>query len=544
MPMNSYPALRRGLALVATLAVFALVVVIACTGRDAQLGLTGREADTPAKGNPAGPKDPWPLYGGSISRNMVNTFEKNIPAEFSVAEGAKKNIKWEAELGSKAYGGPIVAAGKLFIGTNNGNPRDKTITGDKGIIMCFNEADGKFLWQAVHDKLPAGQVWDWPEEGICSSPVVEGNRLWYVSNRCEVVCATTDGKDGKADIVWTYDMMKNLSVFPHNLSTCSPMLVGDTLFLVTSNGVDEGHVNIPNPKAPSFIALEKTKGTLKWQKNFPSAKLLTQPDSFKELSNRGEILMHGQWSNPVYAEANGKAQVIFPGGDGWLYSLDPGTGDIIWKFDCNPKDSFYELGPKGTRNDFIATPIVYENKVYIGVGQDPEHKKSVGHLWCIDITKQGDVSPELADWKTNQITPNKNSAAVWTFGGPNDGKNPKIPKQRRYVFGRSMSTCAVHDGLVYTADLDGIVYCLDAKSGELYWDHEMKADCWCSPSWIDGKVFIGNDKKQLLIFQHGKEKKLLNTIGMEERVRTASVAANGVLYVMSENTLYAIAEKK
>src|SRR5262249_52084831 len=160
--------------------------------------------------------------------------------------------------------------------------------------------------------------------------------------------------------------------------------------------------------------------------------------------------------NPVYAEVNGKPQVIFPGGDGWLYSFEPRTGKVIWKFDANPKDSIYVLGGKGTRNDFVATPVVYDNKVYIGVGQDPEHKDAVGHLWCVDITKEGDVSPELVtdDSKFPPTTkPNPNSAVVWHYGGI----DPK-GQERSYLFGRTLSTCAVHDGLCYAADLTGMFY--------------------------------------------------------------------------------------
>ena len=48
--------------------------------------------------------------------------------------------------------------------------------------------------------------------------------------------------------------------------------------------------------------------------------------------------MHGQWSNPAYADAKVEPQVIFPGGDGWLYAFAPETGEVIWKFDCNPKN--------------------------------------------------------------------------------------------------------------------------------------------------------------------------------------------------------------
>ena len=130
----------------------------------------------------------WSMFGGTVARNLVNLVEKNVPAEWSTEAGKEQNIRWSVELGSKAYGGPIISNGKIFIGTNNDKPRDAKVTGDKGILMCLDEATGQLLWQAVHDKLPAGRVNDWPREGICSSPVVEGEKLYYISNRCEVIC--------------------------------------------------------------------------------------------------------------------------------------------------------------------------------------------------------------------------------------------------------------------------------------------------------------------------------------------------------------------
>ena len=131
---------------------------------------------------------------------------------------------------------------------------------------------------------------------------------------------TTDKTD--ADIIWRLDMIKELNVFPHNLATCSPLIVGDFLFIVTSNGVDEGHINIPSPKAPSFIVLDKKTGKAALADNCA----------------RAEKIMHGQWSNPVYAEVNGKPQVIFPGGDGWLRGFDPATGRITLEVRLQPED--------------------------------------------------------------------------------------------------------------------------------------------------------------------------------------------------------------
>ena len=114
----------------------------------------------------------WPMWGGTPARNMVNTLEKGIPASWDIE--TKKNIKWVQKLGSQSYGNPVIAGGKIFVGTNNGAHRNPKITGDKGNVMCFRESDGKFLWQMVHDKLEAGRVNDWPEQGVCSAPVVAG----------------------------------------------------------------------------------------------------------------------------------------------------------------------------------------------------------------------------------------------------------------------------------------------------------------------------------------------------------------------------------
>ena len=157
--------------------------------------------------------------------------------------------------------------------------------------------------------------------------------------------------------------------------------VGDVLLVSSSNGVDEGHKRVDKPNAPVLIAMNKNTGEVLWSDNSPGANV-----------------MHGQWSSPAYGVLGGVEQVIFAGGDGWLYSFDingeGGKSKLLWKFDCNPKKSKYLL-EKATRNPLISTPVVYDGLVYVGVGEDPEHGEGSGHLWCIDPTKRGDVSPTL-----------------------------------------------------------------------------------------------------------------------------------------------------
>ena len=116
------------------------------------------------------------------------------------AEG--KRVLWTAELGSQTYGNPVIAGGKVFVGTNNAAAYLKRYPNkvDLGCLIAFNEADGKFLWQHSSEKLSTGRVHDWPFQGICCAPLIEGKRLWFVTSRGEVRCLDTKGfHDGEDD---------------------------------------------------------------------------------------------------------------------------------------------------------------------------------------------------------------------------------------------------------------------------------------------------------------------------------------------------------
>jgi outer membrane protein assembly factor BamB len=469
----------------------------------------------------------WPMLGGSFQRNLANTVDKGILDSFGVIKGKEKNVKWKAVLGSYAYGGPVIAGGRIFVGTNNAKPRDPKIEGDKGVVMCFRETDGEFLWQIVHDKLENSAI-DAEYCGIASTPAVDGDRLYYVSNRGELVCADVEGdpnNPGKGKILWSLDMIKDLKVYPGGieggLANGSPLVLDDLVYIVTSNGVNMQDQKPASPEAPSFLAVDKKTGKPVWQSNLP-----------------GKNILDGQWGNAVAAEVNGKKQVIFPGGDGWLYAFEAKAGDLLWKFDCNPKDSSFK---KGSRNYLIATPVVQDGKLYVGVGREPDQGTGVGHLWCVDITKEPknkdkDLSP-ANDTFDPKDPANKDSGLVWHLGG-------KVADPvRDYAFGRTMSSVVVHDGLAYAVDLDGFFYCFDAKTGEKLWTHDMSGGTWASPYYVDGKVYIGIDGGDLFIFEAGRTKKDPITIKTGADLKVPLVAAHGVLYLNRADFLFAIAAK-
>jgi outer membrane protein assembly factor BamB len=449
---------------------------------------------------------PAAMFGNTLERNMVSA-ETGLPGEWDIKTG--KNVKWWADVGSQAYAGPVVLGPKVFVGTNNDGLRNPKLTKDRGVVMAFSLKDGAFLWQMTHEKLPQGRVNDWPQQGICSTPYVEGKRLYYTSNRATLVALDTeglaDGNDGPVttekdtspidgDVVWEFDMMRDLDVFPHNLAVSSPLVVDGLLYATTGNGVDEGHINIPSPKAPSFVAMDAKTGELVWENNMP-----------------GDKIFHGTWSNPTYGVVKGKPQVIFPGGDGWIYSLEPKTGKLIWKFNANPPGAKYILGGRGTANEVIATAVLHDDKLYFGVGQDPEHGEGVGNFWCIDASLEGDITEK---------------GKVWHRGG-ND-------------FRRTISTVAIHDGIVYAADLSGFLYALDAKTGQHHWTHDMLAAVWGSPFVADGRVYLGDEDGDVEVLKIGKTKQVLGAYNMGVSVYTTPVAKDGILYVLARNRLFAL----
>jgi hypothetical protein len=182
------------------------------------------------------------------------------------------------------------------------------------------------------------------------------------------------------------------------------------------------------------------------------------------------------------------------------------------------------------------------------------HGPGVGRLWCIDITKkptnkEKDLSPFSgpldADPKFDPRDPrNIDSALVWHFG-----RLAPAGAARAWNFGRTVSTCAVADGVCYAADLDGRLFCLDALTGEKLWEHNLGAETRASPYVVDGKVYLGDEKGFVHIFSHDRlmKKKVLGKISMgkDARVRAPVLASNGVLYVVTENPcrLWAIAKR-
>jgi outer membrane protein assembly factor BamB len=463
--------------------------------------------------------------------------QTGLPDTFDPQTG--KNVKWSAAPGTECYSTPVVAGGKVLIGTNNNQPRDPRHEGDRGVLMCFHEADGSFAWQLVVPKLEGDIYLDWPKAGMCSPATVEGDRVYTVTNRDEVVCldldGMADGNDGPfreegrhmapgdqppmeagpldADILWLLDLRSAAGVRPHDSAHCSILVDGPYLYVNTSNGLTGKHDGVDKPEAPSLVVVEKATG-----------RLLARDGA--AIGNR---VFHSTWSSPALGRVNGRRLVFFGGGDGVCYAFDAllppkeeterpaGQVDTlppVWRFDCDPE------APKENVHRYIrnrvespsmisSMPVFDNNRIYVTVGGDIWWGKHQAWLKCIDATGQGDVT---------------SSGLVWSY-----------PVERHCC-----STPSVHEGLVYVADCGGKVHCVDAQTGRPYWVHDAGREMWASTLVADGKVYVGTRQGDFWTLAAGKEKQVLGSVRLDAPVISTAVAANGTLYVGTMTRLYAV----
>ena len=499
-----------------------------------------------------------PQWGAAWSRNLVSA-ERGLPATFDIATG--KNVKWAATLGTESHSTPVIAGGRVFIGTNNGEPRDLRHQGDRGVVMCFSERDGALLWQLVVPKREEDPYFDWPKCGISSTVTVEGDRAYVLDNRGVVLCldvrGLADGNAGPfrdeaayftprkntgaapkavvgaaiqpepglrpldrepvqlgpldADIVWAFDLVTQAGTWPHDAAYSSILIQGDYLYVNTSTGVDNTHRKIHTPDAPSLVVIDKRTGRY----------------VARDREGMAPAIFHATWSSPAAAVVNGEPRIVFAGGNGIVYGFKPIAGAPETAAPLTLEKAFqYDLDPTGPKDgvhrftqnrregpsNIYGMPVVLDGRMYVAGGGDVFWGKNAAWLKCVDLTR---------------ATVGAGPTEVWSY--------PLVQ--------HTLTTAAVVDGLVFATDTAKNVHCVDAVTGKPYWTHPCGGLFWASPYVADGKVFVGTRTGEFWVFAAEREKRVLFQHTFPEKISATATAANGVIYIGTMTHLYAIAAR-
>jgi outer membrane protein assembly factor BamB len=161
------------------------------------------------------------------------------------------------------------------------------------------------------------------------------------------------------------------------------------------------------------------------------------------------------------------------------------------------------------RYESFGAPVCVDGRVYVAVSDDWTHPKDPGILVCIDAVGTGDLT---------------NTGLVWQYRD----------------IGISEGAVSISKGLVYAADLNGRIHCIDKDTGKAYWVLKTKGDFRANTVVADGKVYAGNSKGDFYILKEGKTLEVLHQTRFPQGISGSCVVANGALFIPAGDTLYAI----
>ncbi len=235
--------------------------------------------------------------------------------------------------------------------------------------------------------------------------------------------------------------------------------------------------------ANRYMAFNKLTGTVVW---------ISEPAGF-----RGTY-----YSAPIIATIGGERLLIAGAADGSVFALKVRTGEVVWRY------TKFSISP------INSSPVVAGNLVYIGHGEESQGTSAQGRVVCLDASQVEKGAPKL----------------VWQKDG---------------IHARYASPI-IHDGKLYMPDDGGLLYCLDAKTGKIIWEHRYgRGEIRGSPVLADGKIYVGEVSARFHILQPlAKKCKSLDEEffpgagGVDVELNGSPAVANGRVYFSTaEETL-------
>ena len=402
--------------------------------------------------------------GNGISR------DKNLPDSWS-PKG--ENLLWsKEEYASRST--PITFDGKLYLVT-----RYKPETTEEGEqLVCLNADTGELIWEHHHNVYLS----DAPAERVgWSSPVADpktGNIYW-LGLGCQFVCL--NGQTG--EVIWEHAMSEEYGMLSTYGGRTNFPIVFDDLVIISGVMTQWGEHAVP---AHRFVGFDKRTGAAVWFN-------ITRP--------RPEDTTY---STPFLTTFNGQAAMVFGGGDGFMYAMQPRTGQVIWKYACS--------------NRGINTPplVADDGSVYCGHReQNASDTRVLGAIFAIKGAQaSGEIKEEELKWKIP--------------GRSVEGSQPVLVDGRLYV---------IEDG--------GTLVVINAENGEIIQEKKIGR----RPGALvygDGKFYCSEQTGNFWVLKPTAE-------GVEEvaRVRTKSgeeilaapIISHGKIYVTTTKALYCIGKK-
>jgi outer membrane protein assembly factor BamB len=368
-------------------------------------------------------------------------------------------------------------------------------------------------------------AWKLPLPGRSgSTPIVWGDRVFLnVAEGDDISLWTVDRTTGQ--VVWKQRLGGgNQTVRKHNMSSPSPVTDGKTVWVLTGTGIVkafdfagkelwardiqkeygafglnhgygsspllyQGALFIPvlhgmKTDDPSYLLrIDGATGKTVWRVERPTQAQAESPDAY---------------TTPALVQRGAQAEIVVSGGD-VVTGHDPATGKELWRANgLNPtNDPWYRI---------VASPVVNGDLVYAPTRVKP--------MLALRTGGRGDVTQ---------------SHRVWSFDN-----GPDVPTP-------------VTDGtLLYVVNDKGIVWALDAKTGQaVYGPERLKPGTYSSsPVLADGRIYVTNEDGLTSVYKAGPKFEVLAENDLGDYTLSSLAVSEGQIFARTASGLYAIGQRR
>lgn len=461
----------------------------------------------------------WPRFRGPNGTGIAEGNEE-LPVKFDQTN----NALWQTTI-SEGHSSPVIWGDRIFLTGQNGDSLE---------TLCLNRDSGEILWREPTPEVKAERVHK--VNSLASpSPVTDGSRVYVYFGSYGLLCYDDEGNE-----IWRRPLERMLR---NTFGTASsPILVNDLLIFSYENQTE------------SFIeAIDKETGDVIWHKPREGFKSSWSTPIHWNNAGTDELLVYGvswltalsvqdgsdRWAVPGLADEPAITPVI---GDGFIfvssYNMKTNTEvlglptyvELLAAYDDN-KDGQISFA-EGEENKSVLSR-------YDADGEGDHPLRIFYRMLDADSDEQiSEVEyQKLLDW-VDSFEQENGLVAIRPAVNPGD----KAEIAWRYRVGvPEIPSPLYYDGRIYLVKNGGIVTCLDAKTGEKFYQARLGAGgpYYASPIIGDGKIYTASARGVITVFEAGDTLNILASNNLNERIMATPAIVDGKIYVRTQTTLYA-----
>jgi outer membrane protein assembly factor BamB/protein tyrosine phosphatase (PTP) superfamily phosphohydrolase (DUF442 family) len=430
----------------------------------------------------ANDKGSWPSFRGPHASGVAEG--QNLPDQWNGKTG--ENILWRTPIPGLAHSSPVVWGNRIFVTTAvSSDPKASFRPG------LYGDGDASkdrsvHRWMIYGLDKQSGKIL-WQQVAFQGEPIEKRHIKSTYANSTPVT-------DGRIVVAW----FGSQGVYAYDVN-------GKFLWKVNMGRVDMGAYDIPTyewgPASSPII----------W-KDLVIVQCDTQTDSFIIAfdANTGKAVWKTKrdeipsWGTPTVATTS-KGEELIANASNFIRGYDPRTGKELWRLGRSSKIT-------------APTPIFADDMLVVVSGRGPERP-----IFVVKAGARGDLT--LPEGKTSSDT------VIWSRTGR----------------GSYMPTPLIYNGILYVLANNGTFDAYNLKTGDEIYRQRLPlvgSGFSASPIASDGKIYLSNEDGEILVVSAGEKFNHIATNSMGELLMATPALSDGVMYVRSAESLFAVGRKK